>query len=130
MATWLIITLGIVGFIAVGVIAFIVWRKTDKAIDDKQRQINKLENEFAKCGASWMAELLEDIVVGDSAALVGKLRHLIEGDTVLVFNQEIAIPITRYTMENNEELRKELLAKYKSKTTARRATPAKPAAKK
>ena len=124
MATWLIITLSVVGFVAIGIIFYWLWRKADKAIDDKQRQINKLENEFAKCGASWMAELLEDIVVGDSAALVGKLRHLIEGDTVLVFNQEIAIPITRYTMENNEELRKEIMKKY---TPVKRATPAKPA---
>lgn len=97
MATWLIIVLGIVAAIVVGLIVAVLYRKADNASDDLQRRINKLENAFSEAGASWMAELLEDMVVGDLSEIGHKLRAFAEAkDTEAFFLENIARPCGLY----------------------------------
>lgn len=83
--------------IIVGVVVFKLVKKADDAIDDFQRKINKLENCFAEAGSSWMSDLLADIVVGDEAATIHKLREFIESQNVpLFFLDKVAVPCAMY----------------------------------
>jgi len=107
MATWLIITLSIVGAIAVGVLGYLLYRKADKTSDDLQRRINKLENMFAAAGSTWMSELLEDIVVGDASAITTKMRDIFEADnTTEFFVEKVARPCAAFVRKYDADRKK------------------------
>lgn len=116
MATWLVILIGCLSAVAVGVLlGYFAWKlydKVDDAIDDKQRAINKLENQFAACGSSWMASFLEDLVVGDEESVVARVKNLVEAaDTPKFFIDNIAMPAALYAIRESKEKYPEYLAR-------------------
>ena len=87
------------GFTA-AVVVFLLFVLFDRKTDSLQRAINKLENQFARMGASWLAEFLEDMVVGDERAIVGKTREIIEAvNTEKALVEKIGRPITLWTVD-------------------------------
>jgi len=108
---WIIIISIVITLVLAFIVALLI-RKADNKVDDFQRKINKLENCFAEAGASWMSELLEDLVVGDETATVHKLRDFIEAPNVpLFFLEKVALPCAKYAIR---EATPEQLLKLKS----------------
>lgn len=97
--------------LCLAILLFLVYRKVDYRVDQFQRGVNKLENLFAMSGATWISELLEDMVVGDEYALLHKLRDVIEAhNSVEVFLDKVGVPITKFTLTQlSAEDRKKLL---------------------
>lgn len=113
MLDWII---GIGIALAIGaVVGRIAWKKYDQVdgqMDDFQRSVNRLENLFARSEASWMAEVLEDIVVGDAEAGIIKIREMIEApDTTLFFLDNIAIPCAVFAIRETVDKYPERFAK-------------------
>lgn len=102
-----------VAIVAAVVIAFAVataiylakkYKAVDDWIDDKQRLVNKLENKFAAQGATWVAELLENIVVGDEEELIRQLTEWVEAEDITkFFNEKVSDPITVYNLHRANE---------------------------
>lgn len=118
MPTWLIIVLGIAGAVLVGLLIFFVASRVDKKIDILQRRINKLENMFAAAGTTWMAEFLEDLVVGDRQAIVARIRQLVEADdTTEFFLRQVAVPCAQFAIRKTRgdypDLYKTLVEEFK-----------------
>jgi len=89
----------LLGAALAGVVVFIMWR-LNRWADATQRAINKLENHFARMGSTWMSELLEDLVVGDEAAIIYKGREIIEAaNTEAAIVERIAKPIAFYLID-------------------------------
>jgi len=116
MFDWLI---GIGIAIVVGlVLGYLLWRLYDRVddwIDEKQRAVNKLENQFAKAGSTWMSDLLEDLVVGDEETVVTKVTQLMEApDTSLFFLDNVALPCAEYAIREAGAKYPERLAKLEA----------------
>lgn len=93
---WLWVAAGFAAAVAV----FLLFVLLDRKTDNLQRAINKLENQFARMGASWLAELLEDMVVGDERAIVGKTREIIEAvNTEKALVEKVGRPIALWTVD-------------------------------
>ncbi len=109
-------TIGVLVAIGIGlvlaIIAFVLFRRADAAADNLQRRLNRLENLFAQAGSTWMAEFLEDMVVGDESVIMHKLKDLYEAtNTVDVFMDKIGMPIASFALRNaTPEQMKKLLA--------------------
>jgi len=105
MATWLIVLLsvlaGLVVFLCLGVLVgalmWRLWRKADTAMDKRQRGVNKLENQFRKCGVDgWFVDLLE--------AMASNLEK--------EFADKIGLPVATWMLAQDIEFRKKALAEY------------------
>ena len=85
---------------AAAVVVFVMFVLVGRKTDNLQRAINKLENHFSRMGATWLAEFLEDIVVGDERAIVGKTREIIEAvNTEKALVEKIGRPIALWTVD-------------------------------
>ena len=93
---WLWAVLGCV----LAIVVIFIMRRVDRRIDSAQRAINKLENQFSRMGSTWMSELLEDLVVGDEAAIIHKGREIIEAtNSEAAVVEKIAKPIAFFLIE-------------------------------
>ena len=93
---WLWAVLGSV----LALVVIFIMRRLDRRIDSAQRAINKLENNFSRMGATWLSELLEDLVVGDEAAIISKSREIIEAvNSEAAIAEKVAKPIAFYLID-------------------------------
>jgi len=122
MATWLIVLLsvlaGLVVFLCLGVLVgalmWRLWRKADTAMDKRQRGVNKLENQFRKCGVDgWFVDLLEAMVVGDEADIYRRLQDFAMASNLeKEFADKIGLPVATWMLAQDIEFRKKALAEY------------------
>lgn len=85
---------------AAAVVVFLMFVLLDRKTDNLQRAINKIENQLTRMGAFWLAEFLEDMVVGDERAIVGKTREIIEAvNTEKALVEKIGRPIALWTAD-------------------------------
>lgn len=86
--------------IALAVVTGIVFLRTNSKINTVQRKLNKIENKLAAAGSTWLAEFLEDAVVGDVTSVEMRARALIEAeDSTQFFLDNISFPLTIYTIK-------------------------------
>ena len=101
--------------LVLGVITIAVIHKMNTKVNTVQRSLNKLENKFHECGVNWVGNLLEDLVVGDVAAVYYKLKQFIEQDDITgFFLNELGMPITLYSIRETATYYPELFAKIQA----------------
>lgn len=112
MPTWLIVTLGISLAVVLGVAVGILRARLDRKVDDIQRKINALQDRVRMTGASWLSDLLTDMVVGDERAMYQKARELVEADdSSQFFLEKVAVPMGVFAIRATKEDYPELYAK-------------------
>jgi len=124
MAPWLIITISIVGAVALAVLAAWLKIRFDRSVNVVQLKLNVLQDYCAQAKAIWLSKLLSAMVVGDTATAVKMLREFIETENTLAFFVEnVARPLAQFVKEYDAQKKKEaaaLVPKPKPVATAKK----------
>lgn len=105
--------------IALAVVTGIVFLRVNNKVNATQRKLNKIENKLAAAGASWLAELLEDAVVGDVSSVELRARALVEAeDSTQFFLDNVSYPLTIYTIKETARYYPDLYAKIVEEVNA------------
>jgi len=95
--------------VALGIVTAIVLWRANSRINTVQRQLNRIENKLSAAGAVWLAELLEDAIVGDTKALELRAKSFVESEDITdFFLQNISFPLTLYTIKETAQYYPEL----------------------
>ena len=108
--------------VALGVVtAIILWRANSR-INTVQRQLNRIENKLRAAGAVWLAELLEDAIVGDMKALELRAESFVESEDITdFFLQNVSFPLTLYTIKETAQYYPELFAQIVNEVNLHKA---------
>jgi len=98
---WSILTAVGVG-IVLALVTVVIYSYVNSRVNAAQKALNKIENRMREANCTYLADLLEALIVGDVADAFRKANTLIETpDSNEFFLQNIGLPITRYTILNS-----------------------------
>lgn len=98
--------------VLLGVVTGVVFWKANARVNVTQRQLNKIENKLHAAGAVWLAELLEDAIVGDLRSLELRAKAFVESEDITeFFLQNVSFPLTTYTIKETATYYPDLFAK-------------------
>lgn len=105
--------------IVLGIVTGIAFVWINRRVNTIQRKLNKIENKLAAAGATWLAELLEDAIVGDARSIELRVRAFLEAeDSTQFFLDNITFPLTIYTIKETARYYPALFAKIVEEISA------------